>query len=562
MLNLIKTESLIKILLAASLYIYQGTNLLTAQEKNLSYYISQAPFSMPEVVVPEFKAYTFSIVSYGAMGDGQTLNTEAFSKAINACTQAGGGKVIVPPGLWLTGPIQLKNNVNLHVERGATILFTSDHTQYPMIKASAHSSKFVPASPIYGYELKNIAITGEGVIDGAGESWRPIKKMKMTERQWNDLLKSGGVVSDDGKIWWPTKEALQGDDYLKNMKKTTSKPTAENFLPARDYLRPYMVYLVGCENILIEKVTLRNSPKFVFYPNNCKNLTIRYANIYNDWWAQNGDGIDISACKHVVIYKCNVNVGDDGICMKSSRRGGDKPGTFNLENVIIAGCNVFHGHGGFVIGSNTDGGMRNIFVNDCNFLGTDIGIRVKSNTGRGGLVKNIYVKDIYMTAIQDAAISFSTFYKDRPAGAKADTSKEQKLRDKIPEFQDFYINNVFCHGAHTAVSITGTSESPINNIFLDNVVISSKYGTLASEAENLSFNKVRILSSHDPVYTFKNARNITINEGFMPPSANVFLKAEGANTSAITISKTALPKSSDIIEFTDKAPQNAVIIKQ
>ncbi len=165
---------------------------VSAQERGIDYYISQAPFKMPAVVVPEFADKTIFIAAYGAVGDGQTLNTTAFADAIKACVQAGGGRVVVPPGLWLTGPIQLQSNVNLHVERGAVILFTPDRTQYPIIKVSARSSKYVPASPIYGYELKNIAITGEGVIDGSGESWRPVKKMKTTESQWQALVASGG----------------------------------------------------------------------------------------------------------------------------------------------------------------------------------------------------------------------------------------------------------------------------------------------------------------------------------------------------------------------------------
>jgi DNA sulfur modification protein DndE len=517
---------------------------------------------MPAVAEPTFANNTFPITEYGAKGDGQTLNTEAFAKAIKACVQAGGGKVIVPVGLWLTGPIQLQSNINLHVERGAVILFTPDRMQYPMVKASAYSSRFAPASPIYGYELKNIAITGEGILDGSGESWRPVKKIKTTERQWDELVASGGVVSEDGKIWWPSSEAMNGSDYLKNLEKTSQKPTAEEYLRARDYLRPYMVYLVGCENVLIEHVTLRNSPKFVLYPNRCKNVTIRYANIYNDWWAQNGDGIDISACKQVFIFKCNVNVGDDGICMKSSLGGSEESGSvINLANVIIAECTVYHGHGGFVIGSNTDGGMQNIFVSNCSFLGTDIGIRVKSNAGSGGLVKDIFINDIYMANIKNAAISFNTYYENRPAGYKEDPTRKPAPKDKLPVFQDFQFNNIYCRGAHMAVSLTGLPESPIRNVFLNHVVISAEYGCIVTNSEEMHFKDVRILPSQDIVYSFNNARNINITKGYMPPDASVFVKAEGRQSAAIIISETTLPDSPYIIEITHDAPKDTVIRK-
>jgi polygalacturonase len=545
------------------------TGIVLAEERNIDYYISQAPFKMPAVVEPEFADHAFVITSYGAVGDGQTLNTEAFAKTIQACVEGGGGKVVVPPGLWLTGPIQLQSNINLHVERGAVILFTPDRTQYPMIKISPNSSRFVPASPIYGYDLKNIAITGEGIIDGSGESWRPVKKMKMTEQQWKKLVASGGVISEDGEIWWPSREAMNGSDYLDNLSKTTPKPTAEDYRPARDYLRPYMVYLVGCENILIEHVTIRNSPKFVLYPNRCKNVTIRYANIYNDWWAQNGDGIDISACKQVIIYRCNVNVGDDGICMKSS--GASQPGSpANLANIIIAECTVYHGHGGFVIGSNTDGGMENIFVRNCSFLGTDIGVRVKSNAGGGGLVKDIYINNIDMVDIKDAAISFNSIYENRPAGYKENPNNKPTPQEKIPVFRDFYFDNIYCRGAHTAISLAGLPESPISRLFLNHITISAEAGCVATYADQINFNDVKILPctalvqgrpSQDTVYSFNNAGNINITRGYMPTDAKVFVRAQGKLSKSIIISETKLPDSRDIIEITQNAPENAVIIK-
>jgi polygalacturonase len=560
---LLKNKYFTQIILVLFL-VLQETSIVHAQkqEKDIDYYISQAPFEMPVVVEPEFADPTFVITSYGAGGDGQTLNTEAFAKTIQACAEAGGGKVVVPPGLWLTGPIQLQSNINLHLERGAVILFTPDRTEYPMVKASASSSRFVPASPIYGYNLKNIAITGEGIIDGSGESWRPVKKMKMTEQQWKQHVASGGVVSEDGQIWWPSREAMNGSDYLDNLSKTTPKPTSKDYLPARDYLRPYMVYLVGCENILIENVTIRNSPKFVLYPNRCKNVTIRYANIYNDWWAQNGDGIDISACKQVIIYRCNVNVGDDGICMKSSSGGSRQSGSAaNLANIIIAECTVYHGHGGFVIGSNTDGGMENIFVSHCSFLGTDIGVRVKSNAGGGGLVKDIYINNIDMVNIRDAAISFNSIYENRPAGYKENPNKKPAPQEKLPVFRDFHFDNIYCRGTHTAISLTGLPESPISRLFLNHVTISAEAGCVVTYADQINFNDVKILPSQDIVYSFNNAGNINIIRGYMPPDAKVFVRAQGRQSKSISISETRLPDSPDIIEITQDTPENAVIRK-
>ena len=503
----------------------------TAQTKNSDWYISQAPFKMPKVVVPSFPDKNFFIENYGAVGDGQTLNTEAFKKAIDACSKSGGGKVIVPAGLWLTGPIQLKSNVNLVVERGALIQMTKDHSQYPIIKASGKSTNFVVASPVYGYGLENVAITGGGIIDGAGETWRPVKKEKVTAAQWKDFTSSGGALSDNGKIWWPTKEAMEGEQYLKELKKQKEDLSMKDYLPARDYLRPYMVYLINCKNVLLQDVTIRNSPKFVFYPNSCTNLTINHVNIFNAYWAQNGDGIDISRCKNVLVYDCNVSAGDDGICMKSSGSNSDD-GTPNLENVVIAKCVVYHAHGGFVIGSNTDGGMQNIFVTDCNFIGTDIGVRVKSNAGRGGLVKNIYVKNIFMKDIIHEAILFNTYYEDRPAGSKS--NGPLKIRAKTPHFTDFYFDSIYCKGAETAISITGLPEMPVDSIHFKNMIISADKGLEATDAANLYLENAKIIPSKKPVFMLNSVKNITVKGSGLDDDKNNVYQAD-SSTSGVNI---------------------------
>ncbi len=484
----IKMNNRYSILLLLSFFMLS----VQAQEKDFAYYKSKAPFSMPDIVVPSFSNNIFSIVNYGAIGDGQTLNTDAFAKAINACNEAGGGQVFVPAGIWITGPIEMKSNVNLHLERGALVSFTKDLTQYPMIKASSSSKNIVTASPVHGYSLKNIAITGEGILDGSGEVWRPVKKEKKTAGEWKNLLDSGGVLSDDGKIWWPSQEVLDGEKFVANLKKSNPNAKPEDYIPARTFLRPYMVYFVDCENVLVEGVTIRNSPKFVFYPNNCNNVTIRYATIFNEWWAQNGDGIDISACQNVFVYRCNVSVGDDGICMKSSTQGKRDDNNPNLKNVIIAGCNVYHAHGGFVIGSNTDGGMENVFVNDCNFVGSDIGIRVKSNAGRGGQVKNIYIQDIYMKDIADEAISFDTYYQNVPAGAERKESIDV-VPDKIPDFSNFHIKNIYCADANGSIFLRGLPENKIHDLYFENVTISSKSKEKFENTENISLKNVNII---------------------------------------------------------------------
>lgn len=446
--------------------------------KEMSWYIKNAPFTMPDIARPDFPAKEFRITDYGAIGDGHTLCTDAIRKAIAACSAAGGGHVIIPAGHWLTDPIELLSNVDLHLEKEALVQFNPDHTAYPTLGASPDNAVM---PPVYSLGQENIALTGEGTMDGAGETWRPVKKEKQTSEQWRQLL-SAGVLSPDGKIWWPNKDAMEH--------------------PNR---RPVMVSFVKCRRILVQGVLLRNSPKFIFYPSRCTDLTLDHVKIYNEWWAQNGDGIDISACKRVIVYACTVNAGDDGICMKSSGAGPDGPA---LEDVIVAGCTVLRAHGGFVIGSNTDGGMHDIFVSDCTFAGTDIGLRFKSNMGRGGLVDDIYVRDITMQNIVKEAVLFDTYYEDVPAGA---TRKNTQFTDKTPEFRDFHIGRIDCRGAATAISITGLPQMPVSNIFFEDLTIHARKGLIATQARNIDLQHVTLDVSEKPAIQSDATAQVTVH---------------------------------------------------
>lgn len=476
----------------------------TAQDaiQDIAWYITHCPFPMQAPVIPAFPDRDFPVTNFGASPDGHTLNTEAFQKAIQACSAAGGGRVVVPSGTWLTGPIRLLSHVNLYLAADALVQFTSDHTQYPMI--AVHGGAAV-TSPISAEGADDIAITGDGTFDGAGETWRPIKKEKSSPSQWSALLASGGVVSADGKLWWPTREAMNGDSFLRSMH-GRSGATPDDYLPARDFLRPVLCTLVNCKHILLKGVLLRNSPKFVFYPNHCTDLTLDHLRIFNDWWAQNGDGIDISASSHVLLYQCTVNAGDDGICMKSSGAQPDGPA---LHDVIIAGCSVGRAHGGFVIGSNTDGGVHNIYVADCNFTGTDVGLRFKSNMGRGGLVDNIFVDNIHMRNIVHEAVLFDTYYENMEAGVEHDPNRP-KPEDKTPEFRDFHLSHIYCDGAKTGIAITGLPRMPISHIYFDTLEIRSEKGLVATEAKAIELHGVKWIVQNEPaIRADKTAEIIT-----------------------------------------------------
>ncbi len=455
----------------------------------------------------------FTVRDFGAIGDGHTLCTAAIQQAITVCAGAGGGRVVLPSGIWLTGPIRLESRVELHLQSGSLLLFSSDHTLYPIIRAPTKG--WLVASPIYGYGLEDVAITGNRIIDGAGESWRPVKKFKTTSRQWKELISSGGVLDEKGDMWWPSREAMGGEAWLQNLRKSKPKKehTAEDYLPARDFLRPYMISFIDCKRILFEGVTIKNSPKFALCPAWCDQLIIRNVKVNNEWWAQNGDGIDISACRNVLVEKCTVTAGDDGICMKSSSRSG-RTGPA-LENVLIRDCVVYHGHGGFVVGSNTDGGMRNIRVDNCTFIGTDAGLRFKSARGSGGVVENICIRNIRMKDIVGEAINLNAFYEsDEP-----DTLAQPVTRE-TPVFRDITIDSLTCAGAARAILMTGLPEMPIQNLRIRDTHISATSGVRLRNVRDLSLERVVIKAAEGALYDFKRCSGISIDgAGYTEKSA-------------------------------------------
>jgi polygalacturonase len=254
---------------------------------------------LPVVQQVKFRKDSFSITRFGAKADGLTLNTAAINAAIEACSKKGGGVVVVPEGLWLTGPIVLKNNVNLHLEKNALLQFTADFNQYPLVKGNWEGlPQMRNQSPLSANNATNIAITGYGVIDGSGNAWRMVKKDKLNETQWKKLLSSGGVLSEDKKTWYPSEKSLKGSK-LKNPGEITADKTADFYESIKDFLRPNLLVFTNCKRVLLEGVTFQNSPAWCLHPLMSQDITVRNGNVKNSWSAQNGDGIDLESCKNV-----------------------------------------------------------------------------------------------------------------------------------------------------------------------------------------------------------------------------------------------------------------------
>ncbi|MGD1045970.1 MAG: glycoside hydrolase family 28 protein [Bacteroidota bacterium] len=517
------------------LFIISGaSNSVFAQPVPASY-LTGLPFSLPVIQMPTFPDRAINIIAHGAIADGQTMNTKAINDAIQECAKAGGGRVTVPAGVWLTGPIRFENNIDLHLEAGAIIMFSRNRDDFPLVPYPTPASKnLICANPIYGYGLENIAITGDGIIDGSGEVWRPMKKEKYTANQWKKTISTGGVVTEDGKMWWPSQQALQGEAYLKALRKEKKVLSKEDFTGAKDFLRPNLVVFHSCKKVLFDGPTFRNSPKFCVNPVQCENLVIRNIKIQNDWSAQNGDGLDIGSSHNVVVYNCEVDAGDDAICLKSGAVDKEKGWIAACENIVIADCIVYHGHGGFVIGSETYGGTRNISVRNCIFIGTDVGLRFKSSRNRGGLTENIYIDGIQMKNIVNEAILFDMYYEDdKPANGEV--RKSMPVTERTPQFQKFYVKNIICNGASQAIFVQGLPEQFARDIELTNITISATKGVTCIDAEGLQFNNVRILLEQGPVFDIDNARDITITHPSYSAGADLFMKIVGKESENIKL---------------------------
>lgn len=500
---------------------------------------------LPKVQLPVFKKDTFNITQYGAKPDGITINSQSINAAISDCHKKGGGVVLIPAGLWLTGPVELKSNVNLHLERNAILQSTSDFTQYRLVPGNWEGlPQMRNQSPVWATDQENIAITGFGIIDGAGDAWRMVKKEKLTETHWKKLISSGGVVSEDNRIWYPTEQSFKASK-LKNPGEIKTEKTAEFYQEVKDFLRPNLLVLTNCKKILLEGVTFQNSPAWCLHPLMSEDIIIRNIQVKNPWYAQNGDGLDLESCKNVIIENSVFDVGDDGICIKSGRDEAGRKRAMPTENVIVRNCIVYHAHGGFVIGSEMSGGAKNIYVENCSFIGTDIGLRFKTTRGRGGVVENIFIKDISMKDIPGEAILFDMYYAAQDpiplAGEKREPPKIETLAvsEATPQFQNFQIQNVVCNGAAKGIFVRGLPEMNVKNIFMENMVLQSRQGLDVTEASGITFKNVTLSTSDtNPVMNIHNSKNITLDGISYNNGSDLLLNVTGEKSNKIILKNT------------------------
>jgi len=524
---------------------------------------------LPVIISPKFKKDTISIVKHGAIADGYSLNTKSIQAAIDISNNKGGAVVLVPAGLWLTGPIVLKSNVNLCLAAGATLLFTEDKNEYPLIEANWEGlPQMRNQSPISATGATNIAITGKGIIDGNGDAWRAVKKDKLTETQWKKLVNSGGVLSEDEKTWFPSAEFVKGLKMPANPGLISPGKDKAFYESIKDFLRPNLVLLTNCKYILLEGVTFQNSPAWCLHPLMSEHLTVKNVFVKNPWYAQNGDGIDVESCKNVLIENSVFDVGDDGLCMKSGRDAEGRKRAMPVENVIIRGCTVYSSHGGFVIGSEMSGGARNMYVSNCTFIGADIGLRFKTTRGRGGVVENIFIKDIYMKDIPAEAILFDMYYMAKDpvvlAGEKRELPKvEFKTVDETtPIFKNFHISNVYCNGAEKGIFVRGLPEMHIKDIVLENMVLQAKRGIDVQEATGITFKNVKVISSEtNPVVDIVQSDKLVFDNITYTKGSDLLFRVNGERSGNIVVKNTDSSHAKEKIVYELGASEKSVTIK-
>ncbi|MCC2598982.1 glycoside hydrolase family 28 protein [Sphingobacterium sp. FBM7-1] len=504
------------------------------------YLYADLPFEMPLLSKPVFPDNEVSIRDFGGVGDGTTLNTKAFADAMESLSQKGGGRLVVPAGVWFTGPIVFRSHINLHLEDRAIILFSPDKDLYPLVETSFEGLDTRRCqSPISGRNLENIAITGNGAIDGNGHYWRPLKKEKVTESYWKRATASGGAFKRDN-YWMPSAQYLHGDT-ISDMNVPRHLKTEEEWMSVRDFLRPVMVSFIECRNVFLQGVIFQNSPAWNIHPLMCENVILDGVQVRNPSYAQNGDGLDLESCKNAIIVNSTFDVGDDGICIKSGKDEDGRKRNLATENVIIDNCTVFKGHGGFVVGSEMSGGVKNILVSNCQFLGTDVGLRFKSRRGRGGVVENIFIRHISMFDIATEPLHFNLYYGGKSVVETLEDGDESKIIEEIPPvdettptFKNIYINDVVCASARRALYFYGLPEHMIDNINVENFVVHSKVGGELLESKKINFRNVAIYPEAGPALILRNVQDVRI-EGLKTDVPSTVFQVSGRRSADIHI---------------------------
>ena len=383
-----------------------------------------------------------NILAYGAVGDGKTLNTAAIQDAVDTCATAGGGKVVVPAGVFVSGPVFLKSNIEFHLSPGAVLRGSRNMEDYPRLDVEGHGYHIDHwhASLLTASKAENVSITGSGVLDGQGD------------------------------VWW----AARDEGRLKHN-------------------RPVVIYLFDCERVRIEGIKAMDSPSWTILPVLCRNVSIHGVTIKNPWMPYfNCDGINLHSCNNVRITDCYVDTGDDGICLKCLPEwyvGSNDETDYSLphipcENIVIANCVVEHAHGGVTLGAEVIGGIRNVTVSNCVFLGSRAGIRIYRYPWPGGYVENVRVDNVIMRQV--AWVFFVGSHHD------PDKMEDGPGREDTPAYRNIHFSNITATQAQVACELRGLPKMPIRDISFSNVRIESDMGFDLRDAKDVLLDNVSV----------------------------------------------------------------------
>ncbi|PWB24360.1 glycoside hydrolase family 28 protein [Flavobacterium sp. HTF] len=395
-----------------------------------------------------FSDKTYNIKDFGAVADGKTSNTPAFEKAIKECAKNGGGKVVVPNGKYLTGPIHLESNVNLHLEDDAEILFSTDSKEYPLVHTSWEGTELMNYSPlIYAKNKTNVAITGKGTLNGQADNG-------------NWWVWSGGK-NYGWKKGIPSQNDPENREVLIDMAEK-GIPVAQRVFGEGRYLRPGFVEFFECNTVLIKDIKIINAPFWILHPIKSNNMIIDGVTINSH--GPNNDGCDPEYSQNIIIRNCTFNTGDDCIAIKSGRDADGRRVGIPSKNIIVQNCKMIDGHGGVVIGSEISAGVNNVFVENCvmDSPNLDRAIRIKTNSKRGGVIEDVYVRNLEVGTVKECVLKLNMFY----------NVYGSQTGNFIPTIRNINLENVTVkNGGKYSVWAEGYKESPVENITLKNVKI-------------------------------------------------------------------------------------------
>ncbi len=515
--------------------------------------LAEPLFAVPGRPVPSAPAasaqgarYVFDVTEFGAVPDGQTLCTSAIQAAIDACEKAGGGKVVVPPGRFLTGPLFLKSNLVFEVVAGATLLGSTNFKDYPTMQGRWEGlDRTVFASLLTGEDLQNVTITGGGTLDGQGPVWWDAFRKTMAMRRASGLTGREGENPPGSPLAWP---------------------------------RPRMINLYRSKNIRISGLFITNSPSWNIHPVLCEEICIDGVTIVNPVPSPNTDGIDPESCRNVIISNCYISTGDDCIVIKSGYKYQKETPFTACENIVITNCVFGSGHGGVAIGSETAGGVRNVATSNCVCDGTTRGLYIKTARGRGSVIEDVRADNWTMRNLTQAAVAVSLIYE------RTDADHPMPVDETTPTVRNIHFSRVTATNVPHAIVIEGLPESPIQNLTLSDISINSSVGgATCARVRGMTFDSVLVnpdagapmslvdvqglellrfrtnkANPGQPVIRMENVRGALVESCSAAAGNSVLLEVKGAENKDITLQLNRVSSDAKELDFVDGATDAAI----